>query len=384
MVASIVMSAFFPTSSVKTSLSKTVANGTIENPSPFNFPSKCCNFPPQSTISKSTTCRVISNVNGHIVTTGLGKVAIHSFTTSPTKRTLLDQQSDFTLHDAFGFGRIVQDGFVLNQNFLIRSYDIGADQTASIETLMKHLQEAALNQGRVFGYSDSYGSTREMIKRNIIFVFSKMQLAIDRYPSWGDIVTVDTWIASHGKNGIRKEWRMRDYYSGQTILRATSVVVLMNKLTRKFVKLPEEVRNELQPYFFEQRLITEDEDLLEHNHHQKFNGDNAEKNIVKGLRPKWGDLDPNQHVNNVKYIEWILESVPMEILEKRELAGMTVEFRRECRKDSVIQSETTIYYSDSATSATLIHCDHLLSLDSGVTALKARTTWRPKRATSIG
>lgn len=44
------------------------------------------------------------------------------------------------LMDAFGLGRIVHDGFVFRQNFPIRSYEIGADRTASIETLMNHLQ----------------------------------------------------------------------------------------------------------------------------------------------------------------------------------------------------------------------------------------------------
>jgi len=44
------------------------------------------------------------------------------------------------LIDPFGIGRIVQDGLVFRQNFSIRSYEIGADRTASIETLMNHLQ----------------------------------------------------------------------------------------------------------------------------------------------------------------------------------------------------------------------------------------------------
>ena len=44
------------------------------------------------------------------------------------------------LVDTFGFGRIIQDGLVFRQNFMIRSYEIGADRTASIETLMNHLQ----------------------------------------------------------------------------------------------------------------------------------------------------------------------------------------------------------------------------------------------------
>lgn len=44
------------------------------------------------------------------------------------------------LVDAFGLGKIVQDSFVFRQNFSIRSYEIGSDRTASIETLMNHLQ----------------------------------------------------------------------------------------------------------------------------------------------------------------------------------------------------------------------------------------------------
>lgn len=49
--------------------------------------------------------------------------------------------------DPFGIGKIVQDGLVFRQNFSIRSYEIGADRTASIETLMNHLQVLLDAQG---------------------------------------------------------------------------------------------------------------------------------------------------------------------------------------------------------------------------------------------
>jgi fatty acyl-ACP thioesterase B len=44
------------------------------------------------------------------------------------------------LTDTFGFGRMIHEGLMFRQNFSIRSYEIGADRTASIETLMNHLQ----------------------------------------------------------------------------------------------------------------------------------------------------------------------------------------------------------------------------------------------------
>uniref|UniRef100_A0A453QMA8 Acyl-[acyl-carrier-protein] hydrolase n=1 Tax=Aegilops tauschii subsp. strangulata TaxID=200361 RepID=A0A453QMA8_AEGTS len=89
------------------------------------------------------------------------------------------------LVDTFGFGRIIQDGLVFRQNFLIRSYEIGADRTASIETLMNHLQETALNHVKTAGLlGDGFGATPEMSKRNLIWVVSKIQLLVEHYPSW--------------------------------------------------------------------------------------------------------------------------------------------------------------------------------------------------------
>jgi hypothetical protein len=40
------------------------------------------------------------------------------------------------------------------------------------------------------------------------------------------MVQVDTWVAAAGKNGMRRDWHVRDYNSGRTILRATRSGIL--------------------------------------------------------------------------------------------------------------------------------------------------------------
>jgi hypothetical protein len=42
--------------------------------------------------------------------------------------------------DALRQGRLVESKLVYRQTFVIRSYEIGADRTASIETMMNHFQ----------------------------------------------------------------------------------------------------------------------------------------------------------------------------------------------------------------------------------------------------
>ncbi|AQK82398.1 myristoyl-acyl carrier protein thioesterase isoform X1 [Zea mays] len=283
------------------------------------------------------------------------------------------------LTDTFGFGRIIHDGLMFKQNFSIRSYEIGADRTASIETMMNHLQETALNHVKTAGLlGDGFGSTPEMSKRNLFWVVSQMQAIVERYPCWGDTVEVNTWVSANGKNGMRRDWHIRDSMTGHTILKATSKWVMMNKLTRKLARIPDEVRTEIEPYFVGRSAIV-DEDNRKLPKLPEGQSTSAAKYVRTGLTPRWADLDINQHVNNVKYIAWILESAPITIFENHELASIVLDYKRECVRDSVLQSHTSVHEDCNIESGeTTLHCEHVLSLESGPTIVKARTMWRPK------
>lgn len=37
----------------------------------------------------------------------------------------------------------------------------------------------------------------------------------------GDVVQVDTWVCASGKNGMRRDWLVRDCKTGETLTRAS-------------------------------------------------------------------------------------------------------------------------------------------------------------------
>ncbi|XP_014509684.1 palmitoyl-acyl carrier protein thioesterase, chloroplastic [Vigna radiata var. radiata] len=352
-----------------------------------------------------------SKINGSTVATSVESLKLEDDLPSPPPRTFINQLPDWSmllaaittiflaaekqwmmldwkprrpdmLIDPFGIGRIVQDGLVFRENFSIRSYEIGADRTASIETVMNHLQETALNHVKSAGLlGDGFGSTPEMCKKNLIWVVTRMQVVVDRYPTWGDIVQVDTWVSGSGKNGMRRDWVLRDCKTGEILTRASSVWVMMNKLTRRLSKIPEEVREEIGSYFVDSDPILEEDS-------RKLTklDDNTADYIRTGLSPRWSDLDVNQHVNNVKYIGWILESAPQPILESHELSSMTLEYRRECGRDSVLDSLTAVSGANIGNLADSGHveCKHLLRLENGAEIVRGRTEWRPKPVNNFG
>ncbi|RVW21433.1 Oleoyl-acyl carrier protein thioesterase, chloroplastic [Vitis vinifera] len=134
-----------------------------------------------------------------------------------------------------------------------------------------------------------------------------------------------------------------------------------------------------------------------------------------GLVPRRADLDMNQHVNNVTYIGWVLEellghpvphylicmgskSMPQEIIDTHELQTITLDYRRECQHDDIVDSLTSSESTEDAKtipelrgtngSATATKgqqdcCQflHLLRLSGeGLEINRGRTEWRKKTA----
>ncbi|KAF4372438.1 hypothetical protein F8388_027111 [Cannabis sativa] len=191
-------------------------------------------------------------------------------------------------------GKLVQGKHVFQQNFSIRSYELGPDSKISIGALINLLQESAVNhliRGGVM--VEGLGWTPAMCLKNLIWVVYNIHILIDTYPSWSDVVEVETWTCASGRND---------------------------------------------------------------------------------LSPKWTDLDVNQHVNHVKYINWILQSAPESILETQKLCSLKLEFRKECGKNSLLHSLSAI----SKKSDQGFELEHTLRLQNGLTILRGRTNnWLP-------
>ncbi|CAA0831754.1 Palmitoyl-acyl carrier protein thioesterase-chloroplastic [Striga hermonthica] len=294
---------------------------------------------------------------------------------------ILEKRSNITLlgDDEYLVGRFVEKGLVFRQSFVIRSYEIGPDKTATMETLMNLLQETALNHVRSAGVAgNGFGATIEMSLRKLIWVVTRIHVQVDKYSSWGDVVEIDTWADAAGKNGMRRDWIIRDLNSRNIITRATSTWVMMNRETRRLSKIPDEVKKEVHPFYLNRAAIpTENADT---DKIEKLTDDTAAM-IQTGLAPRWSDMDANQHVNNVKYIGWLLESVPIKVLEDYNMTRMTLEYRRECRQSNVLQSLTSMKQKTEQGKLTsennALKCTHLLRMEADQAEIvRARSVWK--------
>ncbi|XWS50780.1 hypothetical protein CRYUN_Cryun12cG0117800 [Craigia yunnanensis] len=278
---------------------------------------------------------ITAKVNGKItknswMVSAASTAEVGSITKARTRQNIPTKKQ---LVDPFRQGIIVEGGVGYRQTVVIRSYEVGADKTATLESLLNLLQETALNHVWVSGLlGDGFGATHGMIRNSLIWVVTRMQLQVGQYPIWGEVMDVDTWVGASGKNGMRRDWLIRSRVTGQVYARATSTWVMMNQQTRRLSKMPEEVRDEISPWFIEKNAIQEEiPDAI-----KKL--DNTAKYINSNLKPRRTDLDMNHHVNNVKYVNWMLETIPEIFLAGYQLFSITLEYRRECGSSDMVES----------------------------------------------
>ncbi|KAF5932898.1 hypothetical protein HYC85_029069 [Camellia sinensis] len=256
-------------------------------------------------------------------------------------------------------GRFVDNRFVYRQTFVIRSYEIGPDKTATMETMMNLLQETALNHVTGSGLAgNGFGATREMSLRKLIWVVTRIQVQVEKYSSWGDVVEIDTWVDAAGKNGMRRDWIIRDYNTQRIITRATRC---SSPTTTKMERYGR------QPACKQCKI-----------HWMAFGG-----TIANDLTTMEVSIWEIVMVCNLVF----LQSVPIDVLEDYNLTSMTLEYRRECRQSTVLESLTTMKpkIAESKNCAIDSNRDelestHLLRMQADKAEIvRARSVWQSKQ-----
>lgn len=202
-------------------------------------------------------------------------------------------------------------------SFKVRTSECGPGGRASLPAICGLLQEAAaLNAGELaFSRSDF-----EAAGENISWVLSRLRVKIPDYPVWGESVKVLTF-----PRGGRRITAWRDFIvtgeGGRAIAVATSEWMLIDLGSRKILPVPEKV-------FAAANTVREPVLGLEpYTPRLRFpraaDGDVSRPGPLV-FRAGSSHMDMNGHVNNVHYIEWLLEACP-----QRSVGDFEIVFRSE-------------------------------------------------------
>jgi acyl-ACP thioesterase len=181
-------------------------------------------------------------------------------------------------------------------------------------------QEAAIN------HAENLGVGREaMVKTGQIWVLSRFSVVWDRRPVWREPVTVRSW-----PRGWEKLFALRDY----DIRDGADVPVVRGRSC--WIILDVERRRPLRPQSVMETLpMNEGMDALEGIPASlESRGDLRQAGERRAL---YSDIDYNGHVNNVRYIQWIQDSMEGGLLERAGRARLDINYLGEVRPGETVE-----------------------------------------------
>lgn len=245
----------------------------------------------------------------------------------------------------------VPEELIYEGNFTVRTSEIDRSKNVTVSALVNLMQEAAMQN-----VIELKVSVWDMESEQISWVLMRKQLHIHRLPVLGESIKIKTYPAGFDRLFTYRDYKVFDQ-KGELIADSGSTWVLMNTKKRRIARIPEAIRVRGQ---------FDNSDCLPHAKAKLPLIDQVD--VQQDFLVCWHDLDFNEHLNNVRYLQWILETIEEYLSGKWQLKTMNVIYKAECYLRDTVRV-TTEYKED----LTCLH--ELKRLSDGELIAQVETIW---------
>ncbi|HSN15030.1 MAG TPA: acyl-ACP thioesterase domain-containing protein [Anaeromyxobacteraceae bacterium] len=201
----------------------------------------------------------------------------------------------------------------LKEAFSVRSFEVDAFNDLAVPALWGYLQEAAGLSADALGFG-----VKEVLGAGFTWVLARQRLEISRAARFGETVEVETWPNGIERLAAHREFVVRE--RGQVIAQATSVWFLLDLKSR----CPVDPGTALHAAFPRER----GPDVIALPGAKIPAPEQPE--LERPFTIRFADIDLNWHVNNVSYVQWLLEAVPKEVWHEKRPAVVDAQYVAEC------------------------------------------------------
>ena len=210
------------------------------------------------------------------------------------------------------------------ENFKVRSYEVDFRKQATIETLCRYFQEAAWNHAEALGVG-----YQRLLQENKIWVLSRLLIEMESSPVWGETVQIVTW-----PRAAKSVFAMRDFEilnaSGVRFLAGTSAWLVIDTRSRKPQRV-DRLTATIQAVQDRRAIMEEPEKIPE------LASDTVS---TQQITVRYTDIDVNRHVNNARYLGWLMDSYSFEFHEQHSLRRLEINYLGEAQPGQSITIST--------------------------------------------
>ena len=220
---------------------------------------------------------------------------------------------------------------MFGKSFIISNNDVDKRFKLKISAIFRYFQDIALLATEGLGV-DSIS----LSKRNIDWVITRMSVQINRLPDCDEEITVYTYPGKDMAMLYPRYFFITDS-KGEVIIRSASIWALIDNISRKVI-VDRDVINKLPGESTEDQLPLPEKLLIP-----------EEIRFIEKRTIHYSDLDFNSHMNNVRYVELLMDAHDSEFYDTHRLSFLTLNYMKEIK-----EKEAVDIYTDASNPETIV------------------------------
>jgi len=213
---------------------------------------------------------------------------------------------------------------VFKKNYRVDLRDVDFQKQLKLSTLFSYFQDGASLASDNLGFGIQ---TLEQ-KFGVAWILMRIRVDISRIPMWDEEITIETWPLQPKKLEFARDFLVRDQ-EGNVMVRAVSTWVIMDLQQRKLKRTS--FINFTSPEVITERAINCQLGKLKHSGSLEV----SYKKVIG-----YSDIDFNGHLNNSKYVDFIMDCFDLKEHEQYGVDTLEVDFTNEA-----IAGESVVLYS---------------------------------------
>ena len=198
-------------------------------------------------------------------------------------------------------------------DYAVQPREVDLTKRATIITLGDSILHTAGEDADRIGFG-----IRNLQSKDSTWVLSRMAVEIDRLPAEYERYTGGTWVGEIGRLMTTRNFIVTDA-GGQRIAAASTLWAMMDVKTRQ----PLDLRDNVD---YSRALLAIPCPIDKPAKIGRIEGVPCDSRRVR-----YSDIDFNQHTNSMKYIQWMLDALPLEKLTGCRMKRLDVNFVHETR-----------------------------------------------------
>ena len=213
---------------------------------------------------------------------------------------------------------------ILEKMYTVGNRDVGNTKKATIKAMMKYLENIACSHSDIVGYG-----INTIEETGVVWILLDWKFKIIERPKYGQNIKVRTWSRKMEKCSAYRDFQILDE-NGNVLAIATTKWVLLDASTRKIQRIPEEFTTKYQSEP-ERNVFGEEIEKLQETENEEYSVQ------VKTRRT---DLDINNHVNNLNYLDLAYEVLPDEVYNA-ELKNVRITYKHQTEPGEIVNVSYT-------------------------------------------